>query len=181
MFKYFGVISVLLTWTALGYMLVRTYSKDHGSLSRHAASSKRAAIFFTAVLLPTGVAFCAWSMAWLGPHIGLTILFSIVLVATLLCLLLTVLITDTPGWRRKAHHHIAYTMAVLFMPLALLITIAPGVSLPARVLCAVMFAYMVTSYTWVVLMHHFTDKFLIFQISYIMVFQMVALVAGYLG
>ncbi|MBL8122423.1 hypothetical protein JNM87_06795 [Candidatus Saccharibacteria bacterium] len=149
------------------------------TISRHAASTKRASLLFAVVLIGCGSLFYVWLLRWFVPHLQLGVLFEIVLTLAILGQIITALAPDIEGLSRTVHHYAAYTMAILFMPLAWLIFTAPHISAPARLFVGIAGFYLISSFTTVVILGKLRRYFLPFQASYIIVFQCAILVAAY--
>jgi hypothetical protein len=180
MFEYLGLALCIFSWLS-GYYLVRKWRGTNAmSLSLHASSNKVASKLFTATLLALGAAFYLWLIVWFVPHLNLSRLFTTLLTITILCLFVAAIVPDRAGWQRKVHRIAAYAMAYLFLPLGLLILIAPTVSTPARAIGIICLAYMLVSsiliWTWKLL----RESYLVLQSVYIVTFQMIILSAAYL-
>jgi hypothetical protein len=64
MFKYLGLVLVLVTWFAGVYLVTKWRDRTLPTISRHAASSKRASLLFAAVLIICGLLFYLWIIRW---------------------------------------------------------------------------------------------------------------------
>jgi hypothetical protein len=180
MFEYFGLILVLLSWLG-GIILVRKLHITNAmSLSLHAASNKATSRLFTLSLVALGLTFFWWFTRWFAPHLGLPIVFTVLLAMTLACQCIAGLVPDTGGWRHTVHYIVAYTMAYLYLPLGLLILSAHRVSLTAKILGTMCFAYMIAALLLFWFVKRVRPHYLIFQTSYVVAFQLIVLVAAYL-
>jgi hypothetical protein len=179
MLTYLGLLLILITWAAGGYLLTRWRSADLKTISKHAASTTTASQLFAIVLVGCGLIFYFWIIRWFVPHLHLQTDFIVTITATIFCQILTGLAPDTDGWRRKLHRTAAYTMAVLYLPLAVLILISSGISTPARVTGYIPAAYMLVAFVVVVVLKKFHKYYLQLQALYIIAFQILILLAAY--
>jgi hypothetical protein len=179
MFQYLGLILVVFSWAGGAYLLTKWRNKTLHTISKHAASSPEANLFFASLLTVLGSLFYWWLVAWFVPHLRLGVLFVVLATLTIGCQILTGIFPDTTGWRRQIHRITAYTMAVSYLPLAAIIILSP-LSLTTRLLCIAITGYMVCTFTLLVLMKRAQKRYLAFQALYVVAFQMVILIAGYL-
>lgn len=180
MFKYLGLALVLLSWLAGGYLVTKWRDKQLQTISKHAASNKEATKLFAGMLIGCGILFYIWLLLWFVPHLELNMVFVAILTITIVCQMLTALAPDTTGGSRKLHRLAAYTMAVLYLPLAVLITVSPELSVAGKVVCSLGVLYMSATFVLVVLLGKLKNRYLKLQVLYIMVFQVLILVAAYL-
>lgn len=180
MLKYLGLVLVMVTWLAGVYLVTKWRDRTLPTISRHAASSKRALLLFAAVLIGCGIVFYAWLLAWFCPHLQLGLPFKIILTIAIACQLVTAASPDTAGLSRTIHRIAAYTMAALYLPLTALILAAPRISVAARVLDSLAGLYMLATFVAVVLLGKAKTRYLLFQALYIVAFQCVILIAAYL-
>jgi MFS family permease len=178
MFHYLGLVLVLLSWAAGAYLLTKWRNVDLPTLSKHGASSLKAHLFFGSALTILGTPFYYWLITWFKPHLQLGVAFTVLITIAIVCQVLAGIIPDTTGWRRHMHRVTAYTMAVLYLPLAALITLA-DLPLATRLICLGLIVYMAVSFTMLVLLHRAQQKFLQYQILYVMAFQVLILLAAY--
>ncbi len=180
MLHFLGLILVLASWLG-GFLLFRKlYDKDLPTISRHAASNKTAYRVFAAVLTGLGLSLFYWLIVWFAPHLQLTGLFKVVLTFTIVCLVIAAITPDTTGWRHNLHQQAAYTMAVFYLPLSLLIISSHQLAMPIRLLCTALFLYMLVGVIVVALLHKDKAHYLFHQTSYVVVFQLIILSAAYL-
>jgi hypothetical protein len=180
MFQYLGLILTLISWLAGIYLVTKWRDRTLPTISRHAASSKHASLLFAIVLAGCGLIFYFWLVKWFTPHINPSQPFETLLALAIGCQVITALAPDTQGLSRTVHRWAAYTMAVLYLPLVALIVIASSISSLARFICVPIALYMLVSFVVVALMGRAKNKYLAFQASYIMAFQVAILVAAYL-
>jgi hypothetical protein len=180
MIQYLGLLMVLISWAAGGYLLTKWRSKELRTISTHASSAKPALWLFASVLVVGGGIFYAWLAFWLAPRLGLGAVYQVLVGLTYLSQAATALVPDTPGRNHEIHHFVAYTMATLFLPLAWWAVAAPKTSLAAQIIGVTGGSYMTLSFLVVIILGRYHQQFLKFQISYIATLQLVVLAAAYL-
>ncbi len=180
MLQYFGLVLVVASWVGGYYLVSRWYDKDLPTISRHAASDKSAYRIFATILVGFGLIFYFWLNQWLTPHLKLGAYFRGILGVTILCQIVTGLAPDTSGWSRKIHRWAAYTMAVLYLPLSVLIIDSGQLTRLTRTICILLALYMLITFVLVAVARKGKGKYLFFQASYLVAFQVLILSAAYL-
>lgn len=180
MLQYFGLVLVIASWIGGYYLVRRWYDKDLPTISMHAASNKAASRIFASILIGFGLIFYYWLIRWFVPHLELNVYFQSILAFTIVCQILVGLAPDTNGWSRKIHHWAAYAMAVLYLPLSILIIDSDQVTALARTICILLTSYMLITFILVAVARKAKDKYLFFQASYLIAFQVLVLSAAYL-
>ncbi len=181
MFRYLGLVLVITSWMGGYYLVRRWYDKDLPTISRHAASNKTASRIFAAILIGFGLIFYYWLNRWFVPHLQLSVYFRGLLACTIVCQILVGLAPDTNGWSRTIHRWAAYTMAVLYLPLSVLILSSHKLTHLARSIGVVLAVYMLSAFILVAMAHRAKDKYLFFQASYLIAFQVLILSSSYLS
>jgi hypothetical protein len=180
MLHYLGLVIILCTWAAGLFLLRTTHDKSLQTISKHAATSLKTSLYFGAAMFVIGVLFYWWLHQWLGPHLRLTSAFTVLLDLTILCQVAIGLFPDRPGWMQHVHRLAAYGMAVLFMPLAAVIVVSSELLTLVQVVCTVFLLYMLISFTLIAVLRKNRNRYLLFQVSYIVAFDLIILFAGYL-
>lgn len=180
MSQYFGLALVVGSWIGGYYLVRRWYNKDLPTISMHAASDKVAARIFASILIGFGLVFCYWLVRWFAPHLGLNAYFQTILAFTIVCQIVVGLAPDTTGWSRTIHRWAAYTMAVLYLPLSMLIIASDQLTTLARALCISLAVYMLAAFIFVAIAGRAKSKYLFFQVSCLVAFQLLILSAAYL-
>ena len=180
MLHFLGLILVLASWLGGYYLFKKLYDKDLPTISRHAASNKTAYRIFAVILTGLGLSLFYWLTVWFAPHLQLTEAFKVVLTITIACLVVATVTPDTTGWRHNLHQVTAYTMAILYLPLSLLIIGSHELAMPIRLLCTALFLYMLVGIIVVALLHKDKTHYLFHQTSYVVLFQLIILSAAYL-
>ncbi len=180
MLEYSGLTLVIGSWIGGYYLVRRWYDKSLPTISRHAASDKTASRIFASILIGFGLVFYYWLNRWFVPHLHLNIYFQGTLAFTILCQILVGLAPDTTGWSRTIHRWAAYTMGALYLPLSALIIASNKLTALARVICVLLALYMFITFTLVAIARKAKGKYLFFQASYLVAFQVLILAAAYL-
>jgi hypothetical protein len=180
MFRYFGLLLVVSSWLGGYFLISKWYDKNLPTISKHAASDRTASQFFAVLSILLGLAFYYWLIEWLVPHLELTFIFTAILTITILCQLIAALAPDTSGWRKTIHRWAAYTMAILYLPLSILIIISPQLTPLTQVICSLLLIYMFVGFVLVAVMGKARPKYLLLQASYIIAFQLIIIIAAYI-
>lgn len=180
MLQYFGLTLVIASWVGGYYLVSRWYDKDLSTISEHAASNKSASRIFASILIGFGLIFYYWLNRWFVPHLELNAYFQGILAFTIVCQILVGLASDTSGWSRKIHRWAAYTMALLYLPLSVLIICSPQLNALARTVCILLTSYMLITFILVAVARKAKSRYLFFQASYLIAFQVLILSAAYL-
>ncbi len=180
MFQYFGLFLVLTSWLGGFLLIAKWYDTDLPTISRHAASDRSALRLFAVILVLLGLSFYYWLIEWFMPHLELTLIFQIMLTITILCQLIAALVPDTSGRQRTIHRCAAYIMAILYLPLSVLIIMSPQITFLAQMICSFFLVYMFISFFLIAVMGRAKSKYLFFQVSYIVAFQLIIILATYI-
>ncbi len=97
-----------------------------------------------------------------------------------MCQILVGLAPDITGWSRRIHRWAAYTMAVLYFPLSILVITSDKLTVIARIICILLTLYMLITFTLVAVARKAQGKYLFFQASFLIAFQLLILSAAYL-
>lgn len=181
MLHYLGLVLVLASWVAAAILIFKWRDKDLSTISKHAASTRKATLLFATVLIGLGLPFYYWILAWLVPHLQLDSLFKVVLFLTIALQIVTALIPDIMGWRRLIHRFSAFSMALLYLPMALLIINAPLISSSARVIAIISVFYMISTFILIAILGRAKRNYLIFQTLYVVSMQVVILSGAYIN
>lgn len=179
MFHWLGLIITVAIWLGLALLLTKWHDTKLGSISAHGSSNRGAALLFRFLLVVGGAALYIWLVGWFVPHLHLGTMFVTLLTIVMAYQILTGLNNPTEGLRKDIHNYTAQTMSLLYVPLAVLIIQSSTAHTPARIVCIVLLTYMVNSYVIVEVMKKFRASHLVFQLLYIVVFQVLILVAAY--
>jgi len=181
MFEHLGLLLVGLSWLGGYFLISRSYDESFPTISRHAASNRAATHLFAVILILVGAAFYYWLIEWFAPHLKLPVAFELILTLTIICQFIAGLAPDVAGWRGVVHRWSAYLMAILYVPLSILIIASPEVTLLVQLLCGALLIYMVIGFIFVAILGKAKARYLPLQISYIVSFQSIILLAAYVS
>ena len=130
-FKPLGLITIAITWLALGLLVYKSQGDKRMSFSRHAAANKTA--FTTLAIIEPFIlsGFFLFIYKWFVPTFRLPALFTVLVGLSSLGLLIAAWIPDVAGWKHKVHEWTAYPAVILFIPISLIMCFVSG--LPAFV------------------------------------------------
>jgi len=177
--RFVGLLVIISIWVLGGYLIWKWRDKNLLTISKHAASTRNASILFTCALVLSGALLYWWFTAWFKQHLGLSGLFTFLISFSILCQLMTGLFADTSGAQRQIHRIAAYSMAVSYLPLAVVISLSSKLTTLVQVICLLIGLYMAVSFTLLVLLQKARDKYLVFQALYVVSFGVLVLVAAY--
>jgi hypothetical protein len=180
MLKYLGLLLAVVSWLLASMLILRWRNHEFSTISRHAAQSKKARLFFGLLLIVGGAVLYYWLASWFALHLRLGLSFKIVLGLTLIAQFIVGLAPDIFGWRRSVHRIAAFGMAMLFIPLSLLIITAPHLDDFARFTDIVLLSYMIITFMLVAILGKAKRSYLVFQILYLVAMQTIILVSAYL-
>ncbi|TAH34824.1 hypothetical protein EYC59_02805 [Candidatus Saccharibacteria bacterium] len=178
MFYWLGLVLVLASWLGGAVLLGKWRNKDFTTISKHAASSYGAHVFFASVLIVCGALFYVWLLTYLAPNVLYSAVFTALLSLSVLLQFATAIFPDKPGWKRTVHEYAAWGMALSWLPMAALLVGSGSLSDTARAIAAFCGSYMVI--TLVVVAGFRKGKFLTYQALYVVAFQLALLAAVYL-
>lgn len=178
MLHYLGLVLILISWAAAA-LFFRWRNEDLLTISKHAARSWKSRLLFSLLLIGGGLPAYYWLASWFRPHLALGTGFDMALAVTFAAQFITALVPDTTRYNRLVHRIAAYSMATMFIPVAIFILEAPKLSLIAQLLGTVLLAYMVITLTVVAIAGRAKRHYLIYQILYIVAMQLLILIAAY--
>lgn len=123
-----GVISVILTWCAIAFILLVNLRVLEKSVSHHAAMDSKNHFIFAILMSVSLIALSAFIYFWLIPAYNLSILFVIVVSLAIVLEFITTWVPLTSGWRHTVHQICSYGAALLLPVLTILTALSPGVS-----------------------------------------------------
>lgn len=179
--KILGIISVVLTWLSIGYIMYVTPRELSRSISHHAALNKRPYYLFAIGMTISVVLMYIFMIWWLIPALLLPAWFSILVVAVIVLELVTTWIPLTVGWKYTAHQTCSYGAALLIPVLLFVIAGSSVISDAAR---AVTYAAIGTMFVFLCLflfVKAVHKHYLLYQSLYVAVFHVALLAAVYIN
>lgn len=170
-YKWFGVLALVTSWTAIILVLTKWESDRTLSISHHAAKSRNS--FFTLALLQSVacVSFILFGVKWMAPTLKLPAAFSVCFVAISISLLIAAWVPTVEGIRRTVHNLTAYGATVLLLPTILLVATASGVSLVGRIVAYLAAISMTAIFTILVATKKAKNSYLYLQCGYWLAFD----------
>ncbi len=179
LFHHFGLVAFALILVVMSVTL-HVWGKDHAtSLSGHAAKQRPSYLLFLSGLTTAGILFYLFGSHWLAPELRLNAVFAVLLATATILELVTALVPDAGGIKSTIHRVAAWSMAVSMGVLGVLVTVAPGISGIAQVICTLLVSYMGFTIFLFLFVPKTRAHFLIYQGSYVLCFFAVMLVAAY--
>ncbi len=175
-----GMILAVASWVAGAFLLRKWHDKDFLTISKHAASSPQSYWLFVLVLAGAGGVFTSWVLEYLAPSSDLAALLGVLLLISFGLQAVTAIVPDRPGWQRTVHRWAAWSMALSWLPLLLVIVVGNDLSPLALTVTTSALVYMLVS-LGLSLSSKFKRHFLFLQISYVVAFQVGLLAAVYLN
>lgn len=128
-YKVVGLISITMLW--LGFVVVlKMWPGDKSmSISEHVARHRKAQILLAVNTIVSLALFFLFAVRWLMPKIGLSDLFLVALIVTLLSQIIAVLIPEVGDKQGRVHRQFAHLGAIMWFVLLTLIALSPSLPL----------------------------------------------------
>lgn len=178
--KFLGLISIVLIWGGLLFLLYKWPGKPSMSFSLHAAQTKAAQIYYCFLFLVSLPLFYIFIVGWYVPTFQLNGWFITLTTVGVIGQLIAVAVPALPGRKTTIHNIAAYTMAATFIPLTLLVATTESFTEYARVIAIAAALYMLGTLISYMYVKHLREKYLYFQAGYIAAFHVVIVVSAYL-
>jgi len=178
-FKILGPLSVFTMWIGLAFLVYKWPGKLDMSLSRHAAQTKWASIYYAALLMPAVAAFYLFMTRWFIPTYHLPEVANYILLIGVLGQYVACLVPDTTGNASKIHQAGGYTMSVTLGIMLGLTVFAAEISTVARWIDVTIVCLMTYLYGLFLFVPKAREHFLIYQSAYVVLFHVAILVATY--
>jgi hypothetical protein len=166
-----GVISILLTWLAIGFILLVTTRDLTMSVSHHAALEKRNYFIFC-VLMTISLGLMGMFMyCWFIPTFALPMIFGVIVGVAILLELITTWIPLTEGWKYTVHQSCSYAVAALIPFLAIFMVLSPRISTISLYACLAMLGVMSYLTYLFVFVKSARQHYLVYQNVYVAAFH----------
>jgi hypothetical protein len=175
-----GLISVVLSWAGLVFMIWYWKGDFSKTFSQNAARQKSTIIYYAILWLICLPPFTWFLLFPFYETLQLNGFFRIIGIIAALGMLIAALIPETVGWKAKVHRFSAFMMAWCFIPLTLLIAFSPVVSVLGKTTSFLTSFFMLFSAIYLLKKNAEHPNLLSLQGLYIAVFQVSVLVAYYL-
>jgi len=169
-----GPLAILLSWLMFGYVFYTMRHLRHPTFSKLAASAKQTYLLFAVCLSVSGILIYIFMLKWFINEFALPTLFTVLATLAITVQFVTAWVPDTKGWKHRLHHEAAWTEAWLLMPMALLISASPNISILIQAWCALVILIMLFL---VLSSYKITNesRFVYYQAAYIMCFHIIIL------
>ena len=179
-YKILGPLSILIIWAGLAFLVRKWPGELTMSLSRHAAQTKRASVYYALLLIPAVTMFYLFMTKWFIPTFHIPTAATYILAIGVLGQYVACLIPDTKGLASKVHQIGGYTMSVTLSIMLFLVIFASQASTAARWIDFIIMCIMVYLYGLFLFVPKARERFLIYQSSYVVLFHVSILVATYI-
>lgn len=179
-FREFGLLGIIILWTAIIYMLRRWRGDRTMSVSMHAASARPAYFLSGTIQTVTGVLLYLFMTQWFVPYFQLPAQVTLVYALGATLQILAAWVPDSKGFNRTFHRFCAFGMATLMPVVVFQILAFAGLILPTVILGGLVFVYMVASALLFIFIKPVRKHFLYYQLAYVAGFHLFILSAAYL-
>ncbi len=179
-YKAFGPISVIIGWTAIGFLIYKWRGDRSMSISKHAAAHKGSYVLMLVVesiVLPMFFIFVA---KWIVPTFDLPNFFTICVGIASLGLLVAAWIPDTRGLKSVVHGLASYTGAVLFIPALTILYVSSNIFGFAKYFTLAVLVYEIVAMVVFTVIEEARNYHLWVQAGYILLFDLVLLTVAYI-
>jgi hypothetical protein len=166
-----GVISILLTWLAISFILL-TISRDLTRSVSHHAARERVNYFIFCILMTIGLALMwVFMYYWFIPTFTLPLLFGVITGIAIILELITTWVPLTEGWKYKVHESCSYAVAALIPFLTLFMVFSPKISTLSLYFCLAMLGVMAFLTYLFVFVKSARRHYLVYQNVYVAAFH----------
>jgi hypothetical protein len=178
MIQYLGILSILLMWLGV-YFLIKNHGIDTTkSISRHAAKNNKYHILFGIVEITVVTIFSIFIFSWFIPQLELGNSYRITAMIGIAGTVFAALVPDKDGLKSNIHFAAAYSMAFSLMVMNYLLFTNPNVNSFAQIMSFLGFMYMLGGWTVGIFNYRlFKEHMLFAQIGYFVAFQLPILIA----
>jgi len=126
MFRVVGVVSVLVTWLAISYILLRQPRNPAQSISHHAARGDKDYLIFAGLMTVGVLALFLYMVKWLAPTFNLPTAFTVITCVAVGLELIATWVPLTEGRKYTIHQACSYGAAFLLPILLVQLLFAEG-------------------------------------------------------
>ena len=175
-----GLISILLTWAGLLFLIRKWKGNPSMTFSQHAAKTKNSQSYYFFLWLVCLPLFYWFMLSWFTPEFGFGLLFKVLVTLGSASLLVAAAVPETKGKQEQIHRISAFAMAYFMLPIVIMIGFSPFVAGSAKILADVFAAIMLAEILF--LSHHKRKhpKMLYIQASYVAMFHIAIIAATYI-
>lgn len=178
-YKPLGLISVLIFWSSICFLLYKYKANRGMSISRHVAASRQTFLLAAIVQSFLVPLFILFFVKWFSPTFHMPKLFGVLVTLSMLGFLIAAWVPDTKGWKNFVHGFPAYGAAALLIPAITLVCVSGFISPTARMVAYVSLFYQVVSLSLFFSTQKARSYHLYLQTAYLVIFDIAILVAAY--
>lgn len=166
-----GIVSIILTWLAIAFILLNVERNLEKSVSHHVATKKSNHIIFSIVMSASLLCLSIFVYFWLIPSYSLSGIFSAVIGLAILLEYVTTWIPLTTGWRYVVHQLCSYGAACLLPILMFLVVRSPKISSIPRYISLGALCVMIALLCLFIFVKATRRHYLIYQNIYVIAFH----------
>ena len=136
MLKHTGLISLLIFALGLLFVVRQWPGGLHMTFSQHVARYRVATIYYSLLFVFSLPLLCLFLISWFVPAFHLSGWFTVLAIVSSLFQILCTFIPETGGWKTTVHRILTGISGVLLLPLIVMITLSPYISLSGRWIAA---------------------------------------------
>lgn len=178
-YKPLGLISILLTWAGLIFLIRKWPGSKSMTFSQHAAASRSSKLFYAILFSLTLPLLYMFVVKWFIPAFEMGSVFLAFVVIAITGQLIAVWVPETVGVKKTVHYVGAYMMHTLLIPLTVLILFS-AVSAPAKTVAVVALTAMIAVWSMHFSKESVRKRALHFQSAYVAAFHLTILASTYL-
>jgi len=178
-FKSLGILSIIIVWGGLLFLLSKWRGDKSMSFSLHAAQTKSSKIYYFSLFLITIPLFYLFIIKWYVPSFDLPNIFTYFVTAGVLGQLIAVIVPAIKGRKEQIHNFGAYSMAFSMVPISVFIAFA-DIPPPVRILTIVGIIYMIGAILLFFYVKRTHSSYLYFQAAYIALFHAIIISSTYI-
>lgn len=179
MYKSFGILSFVVLWSGLIFMIRKWPGNRSMSYSSHAAATKSGSIYYFAMFSLHLALFYTFIDRWFVPTFQLPNMFLVLSLAAVFGQFVAVCVPTTGGRKTTIHDAASYVAFTLLIPLSVMIAVSPNVTMAGRIAASIAATFMTLLGVSFVFVKATMDHFIIFQTLYAASFHVALLVAIY--
>lgn len=174
-YKVLGILSVLLTWSSIMYILLRIPRNIARSISHHAAQRKESYRIFALGMTGALVCMTVFVLKWLTPALQLPGYLVALFLFAIALEMVTTWVPLTQGRRFAIHQWCSYGTAVIIPVILILLAWSPKISTAALWVDVLAIAFIVTFWFMFFFVKKSRALYLVYQSLYIAAFHLALL------
>jgi len=168
--KYLGLISIIILFAGLWFVVWRWPQGKHMTFSQHVAQHKSATVYYFFLFAAALPLLNIFFIKWFTPTFDLPIWFNVSAIAASVFQIVCTLVSESPGWRVRGHQLLAGISALLLLPLPMILASSSNIGITDRIVAAISLLVMLGVVIFVVRFKGKHPKLLIAQVTYFATF-----------